>query len=99
MFVAAGFSKEDLIRLNRVSLHHHALFLSGVLGASGKTQYPKDMTQRREDERWSTLVFPKDKPPQRDFDFWNLAPRQVVPVGGIVDRLGHFSQEGYKICD
>ena len=36
MFVAAGFSKEDLTILNRVRLHQQALFLSCVLGGSGE---------------------------------------------------------------
>ena len=60
MFVSVGFSKEDLVRLNRVRLHQQALFLSCVLGASGKTLDPKYMTKRKEDEQWSTLVFPKE---------------------------------------
>ena len=47
MFVAAGFSKKDFIRLNRVRLHQQALFLSGVLGASGKILDPKYTTQEK----------------------------------------------------
>ena len=66
MFVAAGFSKEDLIRLNMVHLQQQALFLEDVLGTSGKTLDPKGMIQRIEDEWWSTLVFPKEKPPGDD---------------------------------
>jgi hypothetical protein len=76
------------------------LFLSYVLvGASGKTLDPKYMTRRREEERWTTLVFPKEKPPQRDFALWKLALRQVVPTGGIADRLGRLTHDGYKIWD
>ncbi len=63
MFVSAGFSKEDLVRINRVRLHQKALFLSCVLEASGKTLDLKYLTKRKEDEQWSTLVFPKEKPP------------------------------------
>ena len=47
MFVTSGFSKEDLVRLNRVRLHQQALFLSGVLGASGKILDPKYTTQEK----------------------------------------------------
>ena len=57
------------------------------------------MTQRREDEQWSTLVFPKEKPPQRDFALWRLVLRQVVPLGGVADRLGRLTHAGYKIWD
>ena len=99
MFVAVGFSKEDLVRLNRVRIHQQALFLSYVIGASGKTLDPKYMTQRKEEERWSTLVFPKEKPPQRYFALWKLALHQVVPTGGITNRLGRLTQNGYNIWD
>ena len=37
LFVLAGFSKEDLVRLNRVRVHQQVLFLLCVLGASGRT--------------------------------------------------------------
>ena len=33
----AGFNKEELERINQVRLHQQVLFLSCVLGASGKT--------------------------------------------------------------
>ena len=99
MFVSAGFSKDDLVRLNRVRLHQQALFLSCVLGASGKTLDLKYLTKRKEEEQWSTLVFPKEKPPRRDFALWKLALRQVVPIGGIPDRLGRFINRGYKIWE
>ena len=59
MFVAAGFSKDHLVRLNRVLIHQQALFLSCVMGASCKTLDPKFMTRRREEEHWTTLVFSK----------------------------------------
>ena len=99
MFVAAGFSTEDLVRLSQVQFHQQELFLPCMLGASGKTLDPKYTTQRKEEEHWSTLVFPKEKPPQRDFALWKLALRQVVPTGGISDRLGRLTHEGYKIWD
>merc|ERR1712086_891140 len=60
---------------------------------------PVGTTWRREEERWTTLVFPKEKPPQRDFALWKLALRQVVPTGGIADRLGRLAHDGYKTWD
>ena len=53
MFVAVGFSKDDLVRLNRVRLHQQVLFLSCVLGASGKTLDMKYTTPRQAEEKWS----------------------------------------------
>ena len=99
MFVAAGFNKEELVRLNRVRLHQQVLFLSCVLGASGKTLDVKYMTSRKAEEKWSKLTFPKEKAPRTDFHLWRLALRQIVPVGGIPDRLGRLTHSGYKIWD
>ena len=62
LFVRAGFNKEDLLRLNSVRVHQQVLFLSCVLGASGKSLYKKYMTKRKPEEKWSTLRFPKENP-------------------------------------
>ena len=99
MFVAAGFNKEELVRLNRVQLYQQVLFLSCVLGASGKTLDMSYMTSRKAKEKWSKLTFPKEKPPRTDFHLWRLALRQIVPVGGIPDRLGRLTHSGYTIWD
>ena len=70
-----------------------------VLGVPDKTLNSKYTTQRRDNEQWSTLVFPKEKPPQRDFALWRLALHQVVPMGGISDRLRRLTHDGYNIWD
>ena len=84
LFVRAGFNKEDLLRLNRVCVHQHVLFISCVLGASGKSVDKKYMTKRKPEEKWSTLRFPKENPPNKDFQLWRIALRQIVPAGGIL---------------
>ena len=63
LFVRSGLNKEDLLRLNRVRVHQQVLFLSCVLGASGKSLDKKYMTKRKPEEKWPTLRFPKEKPP------------------------------------
>ena len=52
LFVRAGFNKEDLLRLNRVRVHQQVLFLSCVLGVSGKSLDKKYMTKRKPEEKW-----------------------------------------------
>ena len=59
LFVRAGFNKEDLLILNRVRVHQQVLFLSCVLGASGKSLDKKYMTKRKTVGKWSTLRFHK----------------------------------------
>ena len=64
-----GHSTEDLRRLNRVWVHQQVLFLSDVLGASGKSLDKKYLKQRGEGEQWSTFRFPKEKTQARTFGY------------------------------
>ena len=45
------------------------------------------------------MNFPNKRPPQKDFRLWARVLRQIVPAGGIQDRLGQFRHEGYKVWD
>ena len=98
-FTRVGYSMDKLRRLNRVPLFMQVLFLSDVLGASGKSLDEKYLRHRREDERWSKIKFPREKPPCKDFVLWEEALLQVSPGGCIADRLGHFLAPGHKIWD
>ena len=63
-------STEDLRLLNRVRVHQQVLFLSDVLGASGKSLDRNYMKQRGVGEKWSTFRFPKENPMRKDFQLW-----------------------------
>jgi hypothetical protein len=93
----AGFSKVELERINWARLHQQVLFLSCVLGASGKTLNKQYLDRRMPGENLSTLQFPKENSPNKHFVLWGQALWQLVPAGGIMDRLGHFRHEGYKV--
>ena len=96
LFIQAGYSKVDLIRLNRVRKHQQVLFLSDILCAIGKQIDRKYLTRREEGEKWSKWKFSKEDPPRRDFKLWKEALTRVVPNGRISDRLGEFVTEGHK---
>ena len=49
-FAKLGFDLPTLICLNSVRLHQQVLFLSGVLGASGKELDEKYLTKRKNNE-------------------------------------------------
>ena len=84
-----GLSKHDLRRLNRVWIYYQVLFLSDILGASGKYLDKKYLEPKDPEERWSRFNFPRERPPARDFKLWREAVRQLVPSVGVPDRLGH----------
>ena len=99
LFVLSGFSKEDLVRLNGVCVHQQLLFMSCVLGASGKTLDKKYLQKRSSIETSSQLSFPKEKPPNKDLQLWRIALHQIVTIGGIQDLVGRLNHEGYKKWD
>ena len=73
LFAAKDFTEDELCRLNKVRLHQQVLFLPCVLGASGKVLDRKYLEKRRDNELWSEVKFPVEKPPNKDFWLWKAA--------------------------
>ena len=67
-----GMAKQELKRLNRVRVHYQVLFLSDILGASGKHLDKKYLAPKDPAEKWSTFNFPCERPPARDIKLWLL---------------------------
>ena len=86
-FLRCGFYADKLRRFNRVRIHMQVLFLSDILSASEKILDGKYLVRHKTDEKWSKLNFPKENPFNKDFTLWKAFIRQVVPDGGIMDRL------------
>ena len=66
-FKRLGYGPEELPRLNRVRLYQQVVFLSDVVGASGRSRDPKYLRPRERGDKWSKLLFPLEKPPAKDF--------------------------------
>jgi hypothetical protein len=96
-FVRLRFRKDELERLNRVRLYQQVLFLSDIITANGRGLDERYLRKRRAKEQWSTLRFPKEKPPVEDFWLWQRALKQLVPGEGLAVRLGRFLHKGYKV--
>ena len=94
-----GYGKLELERLNRVRLHQQVLFLSDIITANGRGLDERYLRKRKSNEKWSTLRFPKEKPPPADFCLWQQAIRQVVPAAGLSVHLGRMLHEGYKVWE
>ena len=94
-----GLSKQELKRLNRVRIYYQVLFLSDILGASGKHLHKRYLEPKDPEERWSKFNFPREKPPSRDLKLWRTVLRQLVPPVGVADTLGPLSPESPKIWD
>ena len=57
-------------------------------GSFWKNARQKVPEKRCDNELWSKVKFPVEKPPNKDFQLWKTALRSVVPVGGVQDKLG-----------
>jgi hypothetical protein len=91
-----GFTDEELRRINKVRLYQQVLFLSDIIGVSGRSLDERYLKKRPESEQWSSLQFPRECPPARDFRLWRQAIQQLVPAGGLPVHLGRSLHEGYK---
>ena len=98
-FIRLGYTKKALERLNGVRLFQQVLFLSDILGASGSTLDERYLRSRRKDEVWSTIKFPRERPPTADFRLWQQAIQSLVPAAGLPVRLGKLLHKGYKIWE
>jgi hypothetical protein len=58
---------KELKPINRVRIHQQVLYLSNVLDAGGKCIDRRYLNRREEGVQWSTLIFPKENPPRKDF--------------------------------
>ena len=94
-----GHSTEDIHRFNRVRVHQQVLFLSDVLGVSGKSLEKKYLKQRGKGEQWYNFWSPKEKPPRKDFWLWQQEIAQLIPARGIMDILGNFKAPPNKIWE
>jgi hypothetical protein len=73
------------------------LYLSDVLDAGGKCINKRYLERREQEEKWSTLIFPKENPPRRDFRLWRKALLSIAPRGRLAMSIGSYNREGRKI--
>jgi hypothetical protein len=72
-FIRMNYNTQSLCKLNRVRLHQQVIFLSDVMDASGRAIESKYLEERPMNERWSSLIFPKEMPSNSDFRLWSEA--------------------------
>jgi hypothetical protein len=94
-----GMSLKELKVINKVRLPQQVLYLSDVLGLSGKSLDQQYLYKRPDYDTWSNLQFPQERPPQRSYTLWAKALRRLVPAAGIVDWLGPFLHDEYKVWE
>jgi hypothetical protein len=86
-----------LVKLNKYRCHQQVLYVSDILDAGGKCLDKRYLTQRQEEENWSNLIFPTEKPPQGHISLWCQVLYAVAPRGRVQTRVSRFQQKGHKI--
>jgi hypothetical protein len=96
-FFEKGYSREILLRLNRVRIYLQALFISNILMASGNKidteMTAQSMTQRKR----SRLRWPIEHPTGLDFQLWRDAVRALCPSRDNRTRMGPFIALTHRI--
>lgn len=92
-----GYQESELLRLNRVRLHQQVLFLSDVLDARGAAIDKKYLSRRSRNDKWSTLTFPLEQPPDKDFRLWVRAIYSLCANWRGRGRLRGYKIEGHKV--
>ncbi len=62
-----GYTDNELIRLNRVRCHQHVVFYLDIFNARGRSLDRQYRIKQPDGDRWSSLIFPNEKPPGKDF--------------------------------
>jgi hypothetical protein len=96
-FFKKGYSREILLRLNRVRIYLQALFISDILTASGNKinteMTAQSMTQRKQ----LRLRWPIEHPTGPDFQLWRDAVRALCPSRDNRTRMGPFIAPTHRI--
>ncbi len=78
-FFEKGYSREPLLRLNRVRIYWQALFLSNILTASGNKIDTEMIAQHKIQRKRLQMRWPTEHPTELDFQLWRDAVRALCP--------------------
>jgi hypothetical protein len=87
----------ELAKLNKHRCHQQVLYVSDVLDAGGKCLDKRYLNRRCEEENWSSLIFPTEKPPHGHILLWQQVLYAVAPRGRVQTRVVRFLNKGHKV--
>ena len=97
LLMEAGYTKVELIQLNRVCCHQQVIFYLDILALNGQSLDRRYLTWRPEDKMWSNLIFPIEQTAPRDFSIWRMALKDFAPWGVPRRRFDPQVGPGHKI--
>ncbi len=89
----------ELAIINRFCCHQQVLFLLDVLDAGGKSVDKKYLAYQQDNEVWSTIIFPLEKPPRRHKAVWQMVVYSLASRGRVKNCIGRFLSRGHKVWE
>jgi hypothetical protein len=78
--IEVGYRRpEELEIINCFQCHQQVIHVSDVLDTGGRCLDKKYLSCRQDEETWSTLNFPMEKPPQRHLRLWREVLLAIPP--------------------
>ncbi len=99
VFVEYEFTNNELLRPNQVRCNQQVIFYSNVFDAGGSALDRRYLERRPPGATWSTLIFPQESPPAKDYRLWQQALCLIASRGRPQQRLGKFDSAGHKIWE
>ena len=99
VFVDKGYSRETLLRLNRVRVYWQVLFVSDILTASGNKIDPEVLAQPEAHRKRSQLRWPTEHPTASDFQMWRDAILALCPSRNAGMKPGAFIAPTHRIWE
>ncbi len=90
---------QEMKILNRFHCHQEVVYLSDVFNAGGRCLDRQYLEHWKQDEKWLTLIFPQENPPQGHLQLWRECLYSLALGGRPTQQVGAFKSKGYNIWD
>ncbi len=92
-------SAQEMKILNCFCCHQEVIYLSDVFDAGGRCLNRQYLDHRKQDEKWSTLIFLLEKNPQGHLCLWRECLYALAPCERPTQLVGAFKVNEHKIWD
>jgi hypothetical protein len=97
VIMRAGYTSDEVKRINRVRVSMQALFMSDILTASGHVIAPDILSPRPRGETRSSMRWPNEHPTSSDMTLWRNAMQAICLSKCLGQGVGRFVNETHRI--
>jgi hypothetical protein len=97
VIMRAGYTSEEVKRINRVRVSMQVLFMSDILTASGHMIAPDILSPRPRGETRSSVRWPNKHPTSSDMTLWSNAMQAICPRRCLGRGVSRFVNKTHRI--